>query len=324
METLQREKSSLPSIRSCKTLPFAEYCRQWLTMIHPKLKASSYARYHSQVTNHIIPFWGAFCCDSLTVAEMTRFSLFLKEEQGLSSKTQKDVLVVLTSILKYAGKFEPGYLHFLPEYPRVARQEMRVLSRQEQSRLVEYLLQDMDYVKFGILLALLTGMRIGEICALQWSNISIQDEKILVRSTMQRIPNENDPTDHKTKIIITTPKTEKSIRTIPMSELAVTLCQKMQCADPRAYVLTGNESYMEPRTLQYRLRKYTADCHLEGVHFHTLRHTFATRCMEVGMETKILSDILGHANISITLDRYVHASFDIKKENMKKLSAAGM
>ena len=182
----------------------------------------------------------------------------------------------------------------------------------------------MDSVKFGILLSLLTGMRIGEICALKWSHISIRDGKILVRFTLQRIPTENNTGGCRTRIIITTPKTEKSLRTIPMSELVVNLCKKMECKNPEAYVLTGNEHYMEPRALQYRLRRYTTDCQLEGVHFHTLRHTFATRCMEVGMETKILSDILGHANISITLDRYVHASFDIKRENMKKLSAVGM
>lgn len=98
----------------------------------------------------------------------------------------------------------------------------------------------------------------------------------------------------------------------------------MYCPDPETYILTGTKGYMEPRILQYRLRKYTDACHLEGVHFHTLRHTFATRCMEVGMETKVLSDILGHANISITLDCYVHASFDIKKEHIQKLRAVGL
>lgn len=321
METLQQSTPPFSIVQPCKTLSFSEYCKQWLLMIHPKVKASSYARYHGQITNHIIPFLGSYCGDTLTEAEMNAFSLFLKENQGLSSKTQKDVLVLLTSVLKYAGKFEPEYLHLLPEYPRVARQEMRVLSRYEQKKLTDYLLQDMDSVKFGILLALLTGMRIGEICALKWNNISIRDGKILVRFTMQRIPTENNTNGCRTQIIITTPKTEKSLRTIPMSELVISLCRKMECKNPEAYVLTGNEHYMEPRALQYRLRRYTADCQLEGVHFHTLRHTFATRCMEVGMETKILSDILGHANVSITLDRYVHASFDIKRENMKKLSA---
>lgn len=81
---------------------------------------------------------------------------------------------------------------------------------------------------------------------------------------------------------------------------------------------------MEPRTLQYRLAKYTKECGLEGVHFHTLRHTFATRCVEVGFEIKSLSEILGHATTTITLDRYVHSSIELKRNNMSKLAAIGL
>ena len=321
MKNLQHNMSPPSGVHQREPFPFEKYCNQWLLAIRPNLKASSYARYCGHIANHIIPFLGGFCGSALTEAELSAFSLFLEKNQGLSSKTQKDVLVLLTSILKYAGKFEPEYLDHLPEYPRIMRKEMRVLTRHEQKILVDYLMQDMDTVKFGVLLALLTGMRIGEICALQWSNISIREGKILVRFTMQRIPSENADDPCRTRILITSPKTEKSIRTIPMSELALNLCRKMQCRASEAYILTGNREYMEPRTPQYRFLKYTRDCR---VHFHTLRHTFATRCMEVGMEIKVLSEILGHSNISITLDRYVHASFDIKKENIKKLSILGM
>ena len=80
---------------------------------------------------------------------------------------------------------------------------------------------------------------------------------------------------------------------------------------------------MEPRTLQYRIEKYTRECGLEGVHAHTLRHTFATRAVEVGFEIKSLSEVLGHANTSITLERYVHSSMDLKRANMDKLTAVG-
>ena len=93
----------------------------------------------------------------------------------------------------------------------------------------------------------------------------------------------------------------------------------MNPQSPTAFVLTGTSDYMEPRTLQYRMEKYTAECGLEGVHFHTLRHTFATRCVEVGFEIKSLSEILGHANTTITLERYVHSSMELKRHNMNKL-----
>ena len=89
--------------------------------------------------------------------------------------------------------------------------------------------------------------------------------------------------------------------------------------DPDDYILTGTKKPMDPRTLQYRLGKYTQECGIEGVHFHTLRHSFATRCVEAGFELKSLSEVLGHANTSITLDRYVHSSLELKRANMNKL-----
>lgn len=114
------------------------------------------------------------------------------------------------------------------------------------------------------------------------------------------------------------------MRTIPMTEYAAGLCRHMKPQSSAAYVLTGTDAFMEPRVLQYRLEKYTQACGLEGVHFHTLRHTFATRAVEVGFEIKSLSEILGHASVTITLDRYVHSSLELKRDNMQKLNAAGM
>lgn len=307
----------------CEEATLAEYCRRWLQNSQSRLKASTYSKYSGQIANHIVPILGAYCADTLTGTELSAFSDYLRDTEGLSAKTQKDILVLLSSILKYAGKYEPRYLLLHPEFPKVVRREMRVLSRAEQKRLVVYLTTEMDSVKFGVLLALLTGMRIGEVCALKWEDISVRDERIRINSTLQRIQ-QIEAGAKRTQVVITAPKSAKSVRSIPMSPLALGLCLKMRSPNPQAYILTGTTDYMEPRVLQYWLRKYTADCNLEGVHFHTLRHTFATRCMEVGVETKVLSDILGHSSISITLDRYVHASFDIKRENIQKLQAVGM
>lgn len=102
------------------------------------------------------------------------------------------------------------------------------------------------------------------------------------------------------------------------------LCDRMRHENGAAYILTGSERCMEPRTLQYRMKKYARDCGLDGVHFHTLRHTFATRAVEAGFEIKSLSEILGHSTTTITLDRYVHSSLELKRENMRKLSEIGM
>ncbi|MBO5069682.1 MAG: tyrosine-type recombinase/integrase, partial [Roseburia sp.] len=130
--------------------------------------------------------------------------------------------------------------------------------------------------------------------------------------------------EKKTKIVITEPKSLGSDRVIPLNNYALELCKKWYASDPQAYVLTGDpERYIEPRTMQNKLKKYTSECGLSEVHFHSLRHTFATRCVEVGFEIKSLSEILGHASPRITLERYVHSSLELKRDNMDKLAAIG-
>ena len=198
---------------------------------------------------------------------------------------------------------------------------MRVLSRDEQKRFAVYLLQDTDTCKFGVLLMLLTGLRIGETCALKWSDIDTKEKIISVKTTMQRLQNTDADSAQKTKIIIGSPKSDTSLRKIPITDYISDLCSRFKCKNKNNYVLTGTERYMEPRTLQYRIKKYTEECGLKGVHAHTFRHTFATRAVEAGFEIKSLSEVLGHANTSITLNRYVHSSMEQKRINMDKLSA---
>ena len=117
---------------------------------------------------------------------------------------------------------------------------------------------------------------------------------------------------------------KSSLRIIPLSDYLIDICNQWTWMAPEAYVLTGDlDRFVEPRTLQYRLAKYTKDCNLDGVHYHVLRHTFATRCVEVDFEIKSLSEVLGHSSPRITLERYVHSSMELKRDNMKKLSAIG-
>ncbi len=168
-------------------------------------------------------------------------------------------------------------------------------------------------------MALFTGLRIGEICALRWGDISLPDKALHVRFTMQRIQNINGEGRTKTKVTISPPKTDTSARIIPLPDFLVELCRKRFNTNTSAFILTGTEFYMEPRVLQYRFKNYANACELDGIHFHTIRHTFATRCVEVGFEIKSLSEILGHSSIKITLDRYVHSSMELKRENMNKL-----
>lgn len=303
---------------------FGYYCDQWLQIQRPKLKESTYVKYHLMLERHIKPKLGGCFPLAFSSRLIEEFQAELLCKDQLAPKTVKDILVVLRSILAYTAKQFPNYFPVVDIiYPKDARKEMRVLSRTEQELFIRYLSHEPDACKFGVLLALFTGMRIGELCALRWENISLKENTVCVAATMQRLANLDPGCPAKTKIVISSPKSNSSLRTIPMTDSMARLCARMDPGDPEAFVLTGTRDFVEPRALQYRLEKYTRDCGLEGVHFHTLRHTFATRCVEVNFEIKTLSEILGHSTTTITLDRYVHSSLELKRTNMHKLASLG-
>lgn len=196
---------------------------------------------------------------------------------------------------------------------------MRVLTAFEQHKLTSVLLHDTDLCKLGIYLALCTGIRIGELCALKRENIQFETGLLTVRNTMQRVQIENF--NSKTVVIITEPKSKNSVRDIPLPSFIIDICKKYyDMLNSSDYLLTGTAKFMEPRSLQYRFKKYIKESELENVNFHALRHTFATRCVENGFEIKTLSEILGHVNVNITLNRYVHSSIDLKRINMERMS----
>lgn len=299
---------------------FSVYCDEWLRFNKLRVKESTLVKYTTILEKHIKPRLGGYSISKVNNAVTVKFTEDLLYVERLSPKTIKDILVVLNSILKYSAK---EYSGILPKaelfYPKSTKKEMRVLSKEEQTRFIEFLLKDTDECKFGTLFALLTGIRIGEICALKWENISLKDGTVSITSTVQRLKSLDGSSDNKTKIVISDPKSNTSARIIPLTDFVLGLCQKFK-ADNSAYILSGRaDKIIEPRTLQYKMDSYTKACGFEGVHFHTLRHTFATRCVEVGFEIKSLSEILGHASPRITLERYVHSSLELKRKNMDKL-----
>jgi integrase len=197
--------------------------------------------------------------------------------------------------------------------------ELRILSIKEQDCLYQYLYDNLNERNIGILICLFTGLRIGEICALRWGDISLTEQTLRVRLTMQRIQT-SPGTDKKTKILIAAPKSSCSVRTIPLPNELVQILSSYE-REENAYVLTGvTEKFVEPRTMQNHFRRITNACGISNVNYHALRHTFATRCVELGFDIKSLSEILGHASVNITMNRYVHPSMETKRKNMMRLS----
>ena len=231
-----------------------------------------------------------------------------------------DILTIIKGSIDYArcaGHKISCYLDRLNI--KKPQTDMRVLSTEEQQKLLVVLLSDIDLPKLGVLLSLYTGMRIGEVCALRWENLDLSDALLSIRETLQRIQDVDVGSSRKTKIVITEPKSKNSIRVIPLPSSLIQIARQFQAA-PKAYILTGRvDKYMEPRSLQYNFKKYIEESGLSDVNYHALRHTFATRCIELGFDVKTLSEILGHTNVNITLNRYVHSSMDTKRANMQRL-----
>ena len=306
---------------------FAEVAQEWLRTCRIRVKQSSFARYEKLVGMHLLPHLGNVQIRKITV-RLINSMLAQKQEEGrldgkggLSAKTVRDIASVLRNIMQYA--YREGYIpHQCCEYalPLLAQKEMRVLSTYEQQKLEKYLQEKevADNGNLGILLCLHSGLRIGELCALKWSDIDLNEGILRVRHTMQRI-SVNDG-KQKTEVVINTPKTRNSVRNIPLSAAILAKLRACEKQHSNSFFLTGTEKHIEPRTMQLRFGRCLKNIGLPHANFHAIRHTFATRCIEAGFDVKSLSEILGHASVAFTLNRYVHSSMEHKRAQMDKLA----
>ena len=318
------KNGTLPQMQS--SVMYSDILSVWLQSTRINVKESTYMRYKQLIDKHIAPALGKYLLNKISTQVVERFvddklkAGRLDGKGGLSPKTVTDLITIIKSSMEYASYNDfPASCNLSKLSVKKKDKEMRVLTTQEQRLLTCILLSETDLSKFGILLSLYTGIRIGELCALRWENLSVENKTLRVRETMQRIQSSETSETSKTKIVITEPKSKCSIRDIPLPDFLVEIVKGFQ-SSPKSFVLTGDRSkYVEPRTMQNRFQRYVKESGIQQANYHSLRHTFATRCVEVGFEIKSLSEILGHANVNITLNRYVHSSFDLKSNNMNKL-----
>ncbi len=241
----------------------------------------------------------------------------------LSSKTVRDVLTLMRAMFGYAvvrGYIAADDLHF--SLPRNTPKPISILEREEQRRLEHFVTERPDSGRLGVYLTLYTGLRIGELCALRWSDIDLDHAELYVRRTIQRVPCHGE---RRTEVVIAEPKTRTSVRTIPLPSFLVAYLavQHRSISEEAAYLLTGTTRYIEPSDYYAKYERWIRKLGMPHYSFHALRHTFATRCMESGFDAKSLSEILGHADVHITLDRYVHPSMTLKRQQMERLGEVG-
>lgn len=295
-------------------IDFCVLMEEWLGEVEQNRKYSTYVKYKKLYTCHI---QNVFSSDKLSQMTNGYIQTHLAALE-MSDATRQNVLAVMKQALRYAEK---QYGYPMPSLMGCTMQKrphsIEVMDRMEQIRLIQFLNSDMDISKAGIYLCLFTGIRLGEVCSLKWADIDQNRGLLHVNRTVQRIESKEGPT--KTVLLESPPKSVFSKRVIPMSDSLLSLLIKFK-REGQEYVLQKNRP-MEPRTYQNHFKKYLKQIDAPNYNFHVLRHTFATNCVDSGMDIKSLSEILGHSNVQITLNRYVHPSMDTKRKYLNALSA---
>ncbi len=302
----------------------ASVARSWLKDSAHKWKESTLCRYREKVEIYIIPEFGDRELSDISTDEVERFLTRIQTEglegrNPVGSSVAGMVLTIFNQIRLHALRSD-CLVRFSPEALSVKRKKTKVsvFTENEEKKLIRELKTDTDETDAGILVSLFTGIRIGELCALNCNNIDLEEGVLHVTETMQRLPDDKGG-DKKTAVKIDTPKSSCSVRDIPLGKGLVKVIREFY--KPGAFFLTGDkEKFVEPRVLEDRYHKILKDCGIKRRTYHTTRHTFATRCIERGMDVKTLSELLGHASVATTMDLYVYLSMKHKAKSMELLA----
>lgn len=310
LELIRRKKANI-------TASFDNIVEEWLVYKKMTIKKSSYSNYEYIINKYLRPY-----LQGKKIAELEKYDfneLINELNLELSPKTVRDIICVLKSILhyiedEYGGKFKINKIIV----PKLNMENISIFSKTEKNKIEEYCIKNNSIRELGILICMNTGLRIGEICALRWKDINLEKRIIYVQSTLERIYDENLK---RTKIIIDKPKTKNSIRQIPIANKLYNILKplKKKYTDDDFFLTGEKEKYIEPRNYQYIYKRVLRKCKIQSHKFHCLRHSFASECINVGMDIKALSEILGHANVNITLNIYVHSSYQAKKKYLEKI-----
>lgn len=304
---------------------FEEVLTLWLKSNQIKIKGATENKYNYMIEKHIKPQLGSKRISTLTVPVINNF-LFEKMENGrldgkggLSASYVKTMAIIIESAMRFAA--DEGFCQPLRNQvvkPSSVKKEMRILSLSAQQHFESMAANDIDETVTGVYIALYTGLRIGEVCALSWDDIDFNTQIIHVRHTVTRVQ-KNRGSSCSSTLIIDVPKTKASIRDIPISPMLLPILMRMKDQSISPYVISTQPNFISTRTFDYRYKKLFKDFGIPEVNFHALRHTFATRCVEVGIDVKSLSQMLGHSSVATTLNTYVHPSIETMRFQMEKL-----
>ena len=297
------------------TVSLRQAAEWFLLSKRDSLKPSSYGRYAFVIEHHILPWLGTLSLQELTAERISAFFRCLRSK-GLSEKSARDVGVLLKSILKQAEqKWQCGSPASGARLPPCKMKKADTFTEYEVAMLAKYIISAPDMTGLCVLLVLNTGLRLGEVCALKKSDIILSSGVLRVRRAVQRIKSGTG-----TQLVLQEPKSASSRRSIPIpADMLALLANALAEVPEDAFLLTGNDRPMEPRTMQYRYKSLLNRCGIEYRNFHTLRHTYATRCMERNVDIKSISEMLGHSDVRITLSTYIHSSMEHKQRAVQRI-----
>lgn len=307
-------------------MKFSELAAQWILSVSHGVKESTLAHYRYTLERYLLPVFGS---DRLSDLDEQRLEQGMLEvispksgnHKPLGASSARECLSILRRICKYAAHLRlMRPVEILVKLPQFERVQTKPLSVQEQACLRDFVLEHPTTRKAGLLLQMQLGLRIGEVCGLQWGDFDLSAGVLTIRRTVSRIYCR----DGHTKVLIQTPKTRSSGREIPIPQELFTLLQRLHGgASEETWFLSGNaEKPVEPRCYRKSVQLYLRQAAVRKVHPHTLRHTFATTCLQAGCDIKTLSELLGHADPNITLRRYVHSNMNRKRRELERVFAA--
>ena len=288
---------------------FSVAINRWLNN-KTSIKESTFYNYNSIIKGKLLPYFKGIRLAEITKQHICNFIKILTK-QKLSPKRIKDILLLLNQFL------QDNEIYIKFDYPSLTKKKILTFNDNEIHIIECNTLNTKDTKKFAILLTLFTGLRIGELCALQWKDIDLENKVIHITKNIIRVKAPKNSTS-KTITKIDKPKTINSIRDIPINEVLISFLKKLKKND-NMYLLTGNEDYMTPSKYYYFYQKYIESLNISPYTFHSIRHTFATRSLAFGMDVKTLSVILGHTSIKTTLDLYVHITEEEKRKQINKI-----
>ena len=301
----------------CSPLSFSDWVSRWMNEeVIGNVKPSTFQTYENIFRNHLLPFFGSTALQEITAKTVLTFIETL-EAAGFAESTIKGAFRLLYSSMKAAQ--EEGLIRKNPcrkiKIQRREGREQQVLTQSQQDQIRTSAGDE----NFPALLSLYTGMRLGEICALKWDDIDWAINTTTVKRTAQRLKQVGSK---KTMIMVGAPKTNRSHRVIPIPKFIMDLLIEHRKVDGTSSFVFGNQgSAAEPRTIQRHFQKLLQRLGIVDAHFHTLRHTFATRLIEMGIDIRTVSDLMGHSSTKTTLDVYAHSFLENRRNAVERLAA---